>query len=110
MPEELCQKSDQHEVLWNFGRFKDGRRLTLKQNPHFYNVSDLPASRRAYVDNFTIHPIYEFRDPIYDHQHQPPRICVLTDKPGRVFLNAIPHTRAFGNIWRPDKAIIFKGP
>ena len=117
MPEALSRKSTIHEVLWNFGRFKDKRRLTLKQNPHFYKVSDLPKLRRAYAGDFKIDPIHDFQNnseihPIRDHQHQDPRIWVLTDKPGRLFLNANrnkPHIRAFGNMWRPSEAIIFKG-
>jgi len=100
MPEALCPKSNIHEVLWNFGRFPDERRLTLKQNPHFYKVSDLPMSQSAYVGKFKIDPIYDFHAP---------RICVLTDKPGRVFLNNGRITRAFGNFWKPSEAIIFKG-
>ena len=103
MPEALCRRSNIHEVLWNFGRFdsKDKGRLTLKQNPHFYKRSDLPIFRGAYVDQFNADPIDYFHDS---------RICVLTDKPGRLFLNTGRNTRAFGNIWTPREAIIFKGP
>jgi len=99
--EALCQRSNIHEVLWNFGRFDDKRRLTLKQNPHFYRPSDLPILCGAYVDIFKT-------DPIDDFQH--PKICVLIDRPGRVFLNTGRNTRAFGNIWTPREAIVFKGP
>ena len=100
MAEVLCQSSDIHEVLWNFGRFPEEKRLTLKQNPHFYKISDLPMLQRAYVGKFEIDPTYDFRDS---------SICVLTDKPGRVFLNTGGFTRAFGNFWKPNEAIIFKG-
>ena len=104
MPEALCQRSGIHEVLWNFGRFPDERRLTLRQNPHFYKFSDLPMSQRAYVGKFEIDPIYGFHDSTHS------KICVLTDNPGRVFLNTGRITRALGNFWKPSEAIIFKGP
>ena len=100
MTEVLSQRSNAQEILWNFGRFRDHRRLTLKENPHFYKPSDLPASREAYVGEFKT-------DPIDNFQHK--RICVLTDKPGRVFLETDQSTRAFGNVWVPKDAIIFKG-
>jgi hypothetical protein len=97
----LDQESTIQEVLWNFSRFKDERRLTLKQNPHFYKDSDLPESQEAYVGEFRT-------DPVENFQHT--KICVLTDKPGRVFLETDKDTtRAFGNVWVPNKAIIFKG-
>jgi hypothetical protein len=50
----------------------------------------------------------EFKtDPIDNFQHK--KICVLTDKPGRVFLETDQSARAFGNVWVPKDAIIFKG-
>ena len=94
----LGQGSNLNEVLWNFSRFKDERRLTLKHNPHFY--SSLPTSQKAYGGDFSV-------DPIENFQHD--KICVLTDKPGRVFLETDKNRRAIGNFWVPDKAIIFKG-
>jgi hypothetical protein len=96
----LGQGSNLQEVLWNFSRFKGEKRLTLKQNPHFYKDSDLPTSHKAYMGEFRT-------DPIENFQH--PKICVLTDKPGRVFLETVKNTRAFGNVWVPNDAIIFKG-
>ncbi|KAH9966990.1 hypothetical protein BJV74DRAFT_284201 [Russula compacta] len=45
-------------------------------------------------------------DPIDHFQHA--KICVLTDKPGRVFLETDQKARAFGNLWVPNEAIIFK--
>jgi hypothetical protein len=98
--EVLGQKSNLQEVLWNFSRFKGEKRLTLKHNPHFYKDSDLPTSQKEYVGEFRT-------DPIENFQHA--KICVLTDKPGRVFLGGEKNTRAFGNIWVPNEAIIFKG-
>lgn len=99
----LCSKSDQKEILWNFSRFKDERRLTLKQNPRFYEA--LPASPKDYGDKFLIEPIETYLHKMHK------RISVLTDslgEAGRVFLNLAKKTRAFGNVWIPKNAIIFK--
>jgi hypothetical protein len=37
------------------------------------------------------------------------KVHVLTDRRGRVYLDSGQDTRAFGNVWRPKDAIIFKG-
>jgi hypothetical protein len=106
IPEVLCSRSDQNEVLWNFSRFEDGRRLTLKQNPHFYKV--LPTSPEKYGGNFLTEP-----EQIETCLHKRSRrISVLTDnlgQAGRVFLKTAKRIRAFGNVWVPKTAIIFKG-
>jgi len=90
------------EILWNFSRFEDKKsRLTLSQNPHFYTW--LPTFPGEYGDRFLAEPIDNFQ------QHA--RINVLTDIPGPlgwVFLETGQNTRAFGNVWIPDSAIIFK--
>jgi len=98
----LSHKSNLPEVLWNFSRFKGKERLTLKQNPHFYKFPDIPITPERYDGEFKV-------DPIEDFKHAK-RIWVITDKPGRIFLEAPQHTRAFGNVWHvPYKdAIIFK--
>ena len=54
-----------------------------------------------YGNDFNADPIAE------NFQHA--KICVLTDKPGRLYLETNKNRRAFGNFWVPDKAIIFKG-
>ena len=96
----LGQSPDLKEILWNFGRFKNEKRLTLKQNPCFY--SSLPMSPEEYGGKFRIDPIENF---------QLEKIRVLTDNPtGRVYLETAQSTRAFGNVWVPKTAIIFKGP
>jgi hypothetical protein len=105
--EVLCSKSNQNEILWNFSRFEDERRLTLKQNPHFYNA--LPTSPEKYGDNFLTEP-----EPIETclHKRKIRKISVLTDslgQAGRVFLKTAKQIRAFGNVWVPKNAIIFKG-
>jgi hypothetical protein len=103
IPEVLSQSSDVNEILWNFSRFKGERRLTLKDNPHFYE--NLPTSAEKYDGQFRIDPIETFQ------VHH--KICVLIDDPrrltGRVFLETAEGNRAFGNVWVPKDAIIFKG-
>jgi hypothetical protein len=87
------------EILWNFSRLKDEKkRLRLKQNPHFYQW--LPTSPEEYGGDFRIEPIEHF-------PHR--RAHVLTNSPGRIFLETAQHKRAFGNAWVPKNAIIFKG-
>ena len=98
MPVALCRSSNLNEDLWNFGRFKDKRRLTLKQNPHFYDV--LPEK---YGRNFRTDPIETF---------QRERISVLTDnsgQAGRIYIQASKKSRVFGNVWALKDAFIFKG-
>ena len=102
IPEVLSKRSDLKEVLWNFSRFKDARkRLTLKQNPHFYKR--LPTLPHLYGSKFRAEPINTF-------QHE--MISVLTDNPdavGRVYMDIGQRRRAFGNVWILSNAIIFKG-
>src|SRR5229473_1018042 len=103
MPELLCQSSNMNEILWNFSRNRDQKRLTLRDNPHFYG--ELPKSPEEYEGRFR-------SDPIETLQHE--EISVLTDNPnltGRVFLETAKRRRTFGNAWVPnDTIIIFKGP
>ena len=97
----LSPSSSAKEILWNFSRFKDGRRLTLKDNPHFYEK--FPTSAEKYEGQFRTDPIETF---------QQEKISVLTDNPGvtgRLFLETAKEKRAFGNVWVPKEAIIFKG-
>ena len=99
MPEVVNENPSLAEILWNFSRFKDERRLTLKQNPHFY--THLPTSPDAYGGRFEMKPTEEF-------QHAD-KFYVLTDRQGLAFLKTDQHTRCFGNFWCPNGAIIFKG-
>ena len=98
----VSESSGTKEILWNFSRFKGERRLTLKNNPHFYER--LSKSAENYEGQFQADPIETF--------FQQEKISVLTDNPrltGRVFLETTEKKRAFGNVWVPKKAIIFKG-
>jgi len=99
MLEVLGNGSNVAEVLWNFSRCKGDKRITLKQNPHFYN--SLLGSKEAYGNDFRSDPMESFVDTT--------KVDVLTDRPGRVYLDSGQDTRAFGNVWRPKDAIIFKG-
>ena len=113
VPEVLGKSSKLLEVLWNFSRYQGNKRLTLKQNPHFYK--DLPGK---YEDDFQTDPIEQFLDALEDskggslNRDRPkprPKITVLTDRQGRIYLESGQSSRAFGNVWCPQKAIIFKG-
>ena len=87
------------EILWNFSRFKDERRLTLKQNPHFY--AHLPMLAEEYTGGFTMEPTEDF--------HHVDKFYVLTDRQGLAYFKTDQHTQCFGNFWCPNDAIIFKG-
>lgn len=103
----LSLSSNKKEILWNFSRFKDGRRLTLKDNAHFYE--NLPTSAENYVGQFQIDPVQTFQ--LENENENEKKISVLTDNPGltgRLFLEADNKSRAFGNVWVPKEAIIFK--
>ena len=102
MPVALDHHSSFSEVLWIFSCLNDKmKRLTLKQNPHFYKT--LPTLPEAYGGDFRMEPIETF-------QHK--RVSVLIDNPndtGQVFLETERETRAFGNVCIPNEAIVFKG-
>ena len=98
-PVVLNENPSSAEILWNFSRFKDQRRLTLKQNPHFYTY--LPASPEAYGGEFEIEPTENFR-----HAN---KFYVLMDRPGLAYVKTDQYSRCFGNFWCPNSAVIFKG-
>ncbi|KAN0133582.1 hypothetical protein V8E53_008750 [Lactarius tabidus] len=94
----LGRETKLEEILWNFSRLKGKKRLTLKQNPRFYD--SLPRMKREYGGDFENEPIENFWDAT--------EIWVLTDDRSPVFLETENKKRAFGNFWRPAEAIIFK--
>lgn len=101
VPEVLNDDSKLQEILWNFSRFDPRRRLTLSQNPHFY--CHLPTSPNANWSAFDSRSIEEnwhtnYTQPIY----------VLTNTPGRVFLQLSPNPRAFDNVWNTNETLVFK--
>lgn len=102
-PVVLSESSNFNDIFWNFSLFKGERRLTLKDNPHFYEM--LPTSPDKYEGDFRMDPMETF---LSHHKI----ISVLTDSPrvaGRMILETAEETRFFGNIWVPKEGIIFKG-
>ena len=100
----LTDAPNLHDILWNFCRYPPGnkKRVTLAENPHFYYYHRLPIrSPNSYNDGFSTEPMdyYQDVDDIY----------VLTNKPGRVFLECGENSRAFDNVWRTNGIFIFKG-
>jgi len=103
--EELCERSDQNELLWNFGRYPHGKgRLTLKQNPYFYTQLPTLSETRRYGARYSSNPILEGF-----FQHASEMISVLTDGRDRVYMKIAEKSRAFGGVWIANNAIIFKG-
>ena len=100
IPEVLCQNSNVKEIMWNFSRFKDERRLTHRHNHRFYE--ELPTSAEIYHGHFRSDPIDTF------HHY---RISILTNSPllTQVFLKTAKGKRNIDNLWVPDRAIIFRG-
>ena len=101
IPEVLSSSSASKEILWNFSHFKGERHLSLKDNPHFYE--NLPTSAEKYDGQFLTDPVENFEQE---------KISVLIDNLGptdKVFLETSKGGRAFGNVWVPNEAIIFKG-
>ena len=100
VPVRLSGNPSIQEVLWNFSRVEyKTRRLTLRENPHFYEK--LPTSAEGYGDNLKINPIEDFR--------HTDKFYVLTDKPEMVHIMNNQISRSFGNFWCPSTSIIFKG-
>jgi hypothetical protein len=48
------------------------------------------------------------KDPI-EHYRDAEKICVLTNRPGRVFFEFGENPRAFDNVWSMKNTLIFKG-
>ncbi|KAH9998929.1 hypothetical protein BJV77DRAFT_1147656 [Russula vinacea] len=76
---EILSDSPTHqEILWNFSRFKDEKkRLTLTENPYFYETYQLPTSPEKYDDRFQVHPTKDF----WFARSSGQKLYVLTDKP-----------------------------
>ena len=100
----LTNDPNLQEILWNFCRFppESKKRVTLAENPHFYCHHHFPIrSLNAYKDGFTTDPM--------DYYQNVDVISVLTNKPGRVFLECGKKSRAFDNVWETNGFYIFKG-
>jgi hypothetical protein len=101
--EVLTDGSNLREILWNFSRYPpaSGKRVTLAENPHFYRHHFPITSPNASLNNFTTDPTEHFLDA--------DDIYVLTNKPGRVYLESNRNSRAFDNVWTANEIYIFKG-
>ena len=100
VPEYFSSPPTLQEILWNLCRIEDKKkRLTLKDNPHFYE--QLPTLLKAHGDSVKIDPTKRF----WEH-----KLYVLTDKQELVHVitgNKILHS--FGNWWRSENTITLKG-
>jgi hypothetical protein len=97
----LSQTALLRQVLWNFNRFEDSRRITLQDNPHFY--VNLPTAVDAYTGDFEARPVENL-------QLKPnATFYVLLDKPSRIFLEAGQDSRIFSNVFMLQDVMIFKG-
>ena len=102
LPEELNDDSKLEEILWNFSRYyPPERRLTLSQNPHFYD--HLPTSSTANWKE-----LYAKATQENWHTYHPEPICVLTNAPSRVFLELCHKAWTFDNVWSANGTLIFK--
>ena len=94
----LTSRPNESEILWNFCRYPPDRRITLEENPHFYEYQ----SPNAYCDGFTTGPMesYQYAENIY----------VLTNTRRRIFLEfgAGKDSRVFDNVWQTNGIFIFK--
>lgn len=96
--EALTSTSELPDILWFFSHYKNESRLTLAQNPQFYEGP--PAFPTTYGPASNTRPTEEYKDTIY----------VLTNNERRVFLDLGKDRRVFDNIWRTDNnTLIFKG-
>ena len=84
------------EVIWNFSHYQEERRLTLAQNPYFYE--DVPRTQLS-ARNCESDPIVPYRDRVY----------VLTGNSKHVFLHCGQERRAFDNVLNMDGALVLKG-
>ncbi|KAH9975205.1 hypothetical protein BJV74DRAFT_181010 [Russula compacta] len=90
------------ELLWTFSRLPEDQRISLKQNPHFYFSRDLSDQALAYDDQFKLEPLKDLK-PEKDSV-----VLVLLDRAGQIFVDYQKFSKTFGNIWKPDNAIILK--
>ena len=94
------------EILWILRHEEDDKRITWKQNPHFY--SRLPKEASYFGRNFHHEPLKDddFREALVSHSNP---IYILSDKPCRLHLDDTTNPRVFGNVWQPHHTFILKG-
>jgi hypothetical protein len=107
-PEEIDDPTSVAHMIWIFSRRRDNKRITLKENPHFYldipqkgSESEFDSWKGFHRDPLTqIGPGLENNSTVY----------VLRDKSCRLYLDLdVAGSRVFGNLWQPHKKIILKG-
>jgi hypothetical protein len=81
----------------------EDRRISLKQNPHFYFSKDLSDRAPAYDDKFRLEPLKDLRP------EKGLVVLVLLDRAGQIFFDYQKFSKTYGNIWRPSNTIILKG-
>jgi hypothetical protein len=88
-------------ILWYFSHLKGKKRLTLSQNPHFYE--GLPESPTEYEPHFYTRPT--------NCQESKGTIYILTNNERRVILELEQKRRTFDNVWRMKNTntLLFKG-
>jgi hypothetical protein len=106
--EEIDNSTTISEIIWRFNRYpkESGRRITARQNPHFYLELSKDATR--YGNKFHTNSL---QDEFGRGLQKGDTIYVLVDKSCRLFLDAAkPHIpRIFGNLWKPHRSVILKG-
>ncbi|KAI0249015.1 hypothetical protein BJV78DRAFT_735311 [Lactifluus subvellereus] len=99
---ELGPEVQISELLWTFSRMPEDRRISLKQNPHFYFSKDLSDRAPAYGDEFRLEPLKDLRP------EKGLVVLVLLDRAGQIFFDYQKFSKTYGNIWRPSNTIILK--
>ena len=98
---ELVRKdSTFSDILWDFYHLRDTKkRLTFMDNPHFY--AKLPKSQEEYESRIEIDPTEDL--------WQADKFYVLTDRRELVYTMTDQVSLTFGNFWRCNNTLIFKG-
>ena len=91
------------EVLWILRHEKDDKKITWKQNPHFY--SELPKEAPHFGPKFHCKPLKDFCQALGEDSVP---IYILRDKSCRLHLDDA-NPRVFGNVWHPYHTVILKG-
>ncbi|KAF8265881.1 hypothetical protein EI94DRAFT_1787225 [Lactarius quietus] len=101
--QEIDNSTTTAEIIWRFSRYPEesGRRITARQNPHFY--LELSENAASYSREFQ-------KDSLKDFGHgleTGGTIYILLDKSCLLFLDAA-KPRIFGNLWKPRQRVVLK--
>ncbi|KAH9974891.1 hypothetical protein BGW80DRAFT_121903 [Lactifluus volemus] len=107
--EELDDPTTIPQILWIFHNKKGDKRITLKDNPHFYlklPSKGLESEFDSWKDGKGFH-----RDPLThigpDLEQNGTVYVILDRSSSRLYLD-VAESRVFGNLWHPRKKIILK--